>query len=206
MTYRAELSQRIRNMQGLALAALIAVFALAAPASLEAATGGHLLYASRGGLMSVPARGGAPRQLSRVPAGTLDLASSRDGREVVLISNRKLSYPNRGGIRSIYLFRPGHGLRLLREFRSTAPLDIAISPDGKSIAFGQKSEIWLMRASGGGIRQATDGPSVAWDPASIHTKAVDGGGHRKVIGGLRSSARRAPFAGHAPAGPVWVPW
>jgi dipeptidyl aminopeptidase/acylaminoacyl peptidase len=274
--------------------------------------------------MSVPAQGGSPRQIASVPPNTIDLAASRDGRRLALISNRKLTYPQQGSIRSIYLFRPGHGLLRLRSFRTNAPLDIAISPDGERIAFGMRSEIWLMRSDGGGIRQATDGRSVAWDPAftpdggslvfdrdadggpandpqlfrkrlsggtevqlsedqgrnptisskglllytrleegatdsrlvamhldgssrrtveryndpffdvaetfspdgrsfaylrlwekngyavnyrySIHIKTVTGARHRKVVGGIRSSARRAPFAGHAPAGPAWVPW
>jgi hypothetical protein len=323
MIYRAEISQRVRSIQGLAVAALVAAVALAAPASLEASPGGHILYASHGSLMSVPAQGGVPQKLARVPAGTLDLASSRDGKRIALISNRKLRR-NGGSIRSIYLFRPGHGLRRLQQFDSSTPIYIAISPDGRWIAFGRQSEIWLMRSSRGGIHQVTDGPSVAWDPAftpdgqslvfdrgakvgsgrgpqlfrqalsggpeiqvsgdegrqpavsstglllytrpgegridsrliamhldgsgrrtvdrygspfvdlnptfspaarsiaylrvwqkngsvgdyrySIHTKAVDGGEHRKVIGGIRSSAPRARFGGPAPAGPVWVPW
>jgi len=124
-----------------ALAALGAAVALMCPASLEAATDGHLLYANHGNLMSVPARGGAPQALARVPANTLDLASSRDGKRVVLISNRKLPSPSRGSIRSIHLFRPGHGVQLVRRYRSTSPLDVAISPDGRWIAFGQEGEI-----------------------------------------------------------------
>jgi Tol biopolymer transport system component len=164
MIYRAEIGQRIRRMQGLAVATLIAALALTAPASLEAARGGHLLYASHGSLMSVPAQGGAPRKLAQVPVETLDLAASRDGQRIALISNRKLR-PNGGSVRSIYLFRPGHGLRRLQQFDSSTPIYIAISPDGRWIAFGRQSEIWLMRASRGGIHQVTESPSVAWDPA-----------------------------------------
>jgi hypothetical protein len=294
----------------------------AAPPSplLRPGNAGHIVYANHGRLKSVPARGGTPRTLAAVPAGTLDLAASRDGSRIALISNQKLKYPQRGSVRSIYLFRPGHGIIRLRRFHATAPLDIAISPNGRWIAFGRASEIWLMRSDGSGVRQATAGPSVAWDPAfapdgrslvfnrdarsgpqlfrrplaggpevqlsedggrnpaissnglllytrfeegatdsrlivmrldgsrrhtverfndpyfdlsaafspdgrsiaylrlwekngyavnyrySIHTKTAAGRRHRKVIGGLRSSARSAPFAGHAPAGPVWVPW
>ncbi|HET8565521.1 MAG TPA: hypothetical protein VFL77_03510 [Solirubrobacterales bacterium] len=314
---------RPAGLAAVRIAAVAASLALIAPATGEAA-GGHLLYASHGSLFSVPAAGGTPRKVAGVPAGTIDLSASRDGRRVALIANRKLPGRGRGSIRSIYLFRPGHGLQRVRRFRSTAPLDIAISPDGRSIAFGQASEIWLMPASGGNARQVTDGPSVAWDPAftpdgralvfdrdaaagpghrpqlfrqslgggaevqlsedegrrpaisptglllylrpgegqvesrlivmhldgsgrrtvdryedpffdlgasfspsgrsiaylrlwerngyavnyrySIHTKTIAGRHHRKIVGGIRSAARRAPLFGHGPAGPVWVPW
>jgi Tol biopolymer transport system component len=221
-------------------------------------------------------------------------------------------------VRTIYLFRPGRGLHLVRRFRSTAPLDIAISPNGRLIAFGRSSEIWVMRADGSRARQVTNGRGVAWDPAftpggqglvflradrntprlhrkrlrggrerriaagearspavsanglltyirpaegrvasrlivmrldgsrrhtidrfndpvfdqrptfspgggrvaylrlwertgfastyrySIHTKTSGGRRHRKLLGGLRSTAMNPPFAGHGPAGPVWV--
>jgi WD40-like Beta Propeller Repeat len=324
MSDRPGIGRRIRSPRARAVLALVAAVALAAPADLEAATAGHILYANQGSLMSVPGRGGAPRKLARVPSNTLDLASSRNGERIALISNRKLPPPSRGSIRSIYLYRPGHGLRRLLQFRSTTPLYIAISPDGGWIAFGRQGEIWLMRVSDGEIHQATEGPSVAWDPAftpdgqslifdrdadagphhdpqlfrqslvagtevqvshdegrqpavsstglllytrpgegsvegrliamrldgsgrhtleryddpfvdlsptfspdghsiaylrvwrktgqalgnrySIHTKAIAGGEHHKVIGELRGAAKRGALAGHGPAGPVWVPW
>lgn len=311
------------STRALVVATLTAAIALIAPASPQAATGGHLLYVSQGGLMSVPARGGTPRKLAHVPVETLDLAASRDGREVVLISNRKLR-PHGGSVRSIYLYRPGHGVRRLRQFQSSTPLYVAVSPNGRWIAFGQQGEIWLMRESGRGIHQVTDSPSVVWDPAftadgrslifnraaeeepprhpqlfrqslvggpeiqvtedegrrpaisstgrllysrsgspgadsrlivmrlngsdrrtvdryhppfvdldttfspdgrsiaymrewqkggsegehrySIHSKTINGGERRKVIGGIPSSAPQARFGGPDPAGPVWVPW
>jgi hypothetical protein len=164
MINRLHPARRIGSTRMLVVAAFVAAVALVAPARPAAATGGHLLYASHGSLMSVPAQGGAPLKLAHVPVETLDLAASRDGQEIVLISNRKLR-PNGGSVRSIYLFRPGHGVRRLRRFQSSTPLYVAISPNGQWIAFGQEGEIWLMRESGRGIHQVTDGPSVAWDPA-----------------------------------------
>jgi Tol biopolymer transport system component len=258
-----------------------------------------------------------------VPANTLDLAASRDGKRIALLTNTKLSYPKTGSVRAIYLFRSGYGLHLVRRFRSTAPLDIAISPDGREIAYGKNSEIWVMRTDGSDDHQVTEGHSVAWDPAftpdggslvfdrdasmrprnsprifrkplaggpevqltedearnptvsstgllmytrsgegpvpsrvivmrmdgggrhtvdlfddpffdlgttfspdgrsiaflrlwekngyaanyrySLHTRSIGGGHHRKLVGGIRGSARRVPFAGHGPAGPIWVP-
>lgn len=303
-----------------ALAVAVTGLALSAERAVAAT---RILYASGGKLMEVSPRGGAPHRIGTVPRSTLDMSASSNGRRIALISNRRLAYPNRGSIRTIHLFTVGRGLDVVRRFRSTAPLDIAISPNGRLIAFGRSSEIWVMRANGSAARQVTNGPSVAWDPAftpngggvvfdrddlrrprqrprlyrkslgggpeiqltegearsptvssngllsyirpaegrvanrlivmrldgtgrhtvdryndpvfdqnptfspdgghvaylrlwertgyastyrySIHTKTVGGRRDRKLIGGLRSSAKNPPFAGHGPAGPLWTP-
>lgn len=146
------------------LAAIVVAAVVSAPAP-ALGSGGRILYASHGSLLSVPAEGGAPRTIARVPANTLDLAASRDGSRIALISNSRLPYPKTGSVRSIYVLRRGHRLRLVRRFHTTSPLEIAMSPNGRWIAFGQSGEIWLMRADGGDAHQVTEGPSVAWDPA-----------------------------------------
>lgn len=152
-----------------ALAAAVIGLALSTERA-DAAT--RILYASGGKLLAVSPRGGTRHRIGSVPRSTLDISASADGRHIALISNRKLEYPNRGSIRTIYLFTVGQGLDVVRRFRSTAPLDIAISPNGRLIAFGRSSEIWIMRANGSGARQVTNGFSVAWDPAFT----PDGGG------------------------------
>jgi hypothetical protein len=86
----------------------------------------------------------------------------------------------------------GRGRRTVDRFNDPFfDLSTAFSPNGRSIAY---LRLW-----------EKDGYAINYR-YSIHTRAVGGSEHRKVIGGLRSSARRAPFGGHAPAGPVWVPW
>jgi len=303
--------------------AALAVLALSLTALGISAQGAvarsHIVFAHHGELLAISPHGGRQHRIGSVPRSTLDISASRDGRRIALISNRKLPHPNRGSVRTIYLWRAGRGVDVVRRFRSTAPLDIAISPNGRLIAFGRMSEIWTMRADGSGARQVTDGPSVAWDPAftpdgrglvflrddrrtprlhrarlrggreallaygearspavssngrviyirpaegrvasrlvvmrlngsgrrtidrfndpvfdqsptfspgggrvaflrlwertgyastyrySIHTLTSAGLRHRKLIGGLRSSAKNPPFAGHGPAGPLWTP-
>jgi Tol biopolymer transport system component len=288
-------------------------------ATARAAARTRIVYASNGALLVVSARGGSPQRIASVPESTLDMSASADGRRIALIANHKLKYPRRGSIRSIYLYRAGRGLRLVKRLHTVAPVSVAISPNGRLIAFGRASEIWVMRPHGRGARQVTRGPGTAWDPVftpngrslvfdrdanrrpqlfrvslgggrearltndearspavssrgrvvyirsaegpvpermivmnldggarrtiakfndpifdqsptfspdgrgiafrrlwertgyastyrySIHTMTAGGRHRRKLLGGLRSTARHAPFAGHAPAGPLWIP-
>lgn len=298
--------------------AFLAALACSALAAAVAAAGSQIVFASQGSLMAMPPSGNNPHRIARVPEGTLDLSASRDGRRIALISNRKLAYPKTGSVRTILLYRAGYGVRVAKRLRTRAPLWVAISPNGRQIAFGKGSEIWMMRADGSRARQVTEGPSTAWDavytpdgrslvfdrdesrrprlhrqlisggpetllttdeaktpaissegylvymrggegpvaerlivmrldgggrhtvdrfndpvfdmdPAwspdgrriaymrlwertgyaasyrySIHTMTAAGRRDRKVLGGLRSSAQAAPFAGHGPAGPIWT--
>ena len=88
---------------------------------------------------------------------------------------------------------------------------------------GMRADVERVRAAIAAEREApvrvalADGLSVAylrlWEKGrhasdyrySIHTKTVGGRRHRRVVGGIRDSARRVPYPGHGPAGPVWVP-
>jgi Tol biopolymer transport system component len=300
---------------------MVGAIALGIPcfAPAGAADSGRIVFTHGRRLLAVSANGGSPHRIGTVPRSTLDISASRNGHRIALIANRKLPYPNRGSVRTIYMWKTGGEVDVVKRFRSTAPLDIALSPDGRRIAFGRRSEIWIMGADGGGARQVTQGPSVAWDPAftpdgrslvvlrddrhtprlhrkrlgggpeqlmvggeasspavasngriayirpaegrvasrlivmrpdgsgrhtiysfndsvidqnptfspgggwvaflrlwertgyastyrySIHTITGAGRRQRKLVGGLRSSAKNRPFAGHGPAGPVWTP-
>jgi WD40-like Beta Propeller Repeat len=148
----------------LALAAVVLAGALAAPgAGAREAT--RIVYAAQGKLLAVPPRGGRPRLLARLPAGTSDVAPSADGRRFALIVNRTRPSSKRGSLRTIYLLRPGHGMRMIRRFRTRGPLDIALSPRGDEIAFVKGVEIWTVEVDGDWERQVTDGPGVAFEPA-----------------------------------------
>ncbi|HEX2393068.1 MAG TPA: hypothetical protein VHI77_09135, partial [Solirubrobacterales bacterium] len=88
-------------------AAAIAVGA-AALAPAGAAATSRIVYAHDGRLLAISPSGGRPHRIGTVPRGTLDLSASRNGRRIALIANRKLPYPNRGSVRTIYLWRAGH--------------------------------------------------------------------------------------------------
>jgi Tol biopolymer transport system component len=304
-----------------ALAALLALTVSLAglgTAPAGAAARSRIVFAYNGSLLAMSPGGRHLHRIARAPEGTLDMSASRDGRRIALISNRKLAYPKTGSVRTILLYRAGHGVRVVRRLRTRAPLWIAISPNGRQIAFGREGEIWVMRADGGHPRQVTSGPSTAWDAAytpdgrslvfdrdesrtprlrrqriaggpearltkdeartpaissdgrlvymrggegpqpdrlivmrldgsgrhtvarfddpvfdrnpawspdgqgiaymrlwettgyaasyrySIHTMSAAGRDDRKILGGLRSTAKTPPFAGHGPAGPLWT--
>jgi dipeptidyl aminopeptidase/acylaminoacyl peptidase len=190
--------------------ALSAGLALCCFAAATASASSRIVFAHHGRLLAVSPSGGPLHRIGTVPRSTLDISASRSGRRIALIANRKLPYPNRGSVRTIYMWRAGRGVEVVRRFRSTAPLDIAVSPDGRRIAFGRMSEIWIMSADGTGARQVTDGRSVAWDPAftpdgrglvflrddrhtpRLHRKRLGGGGEQLLVGGEARSPAVAP--------------
>jgi Tol biopolymer transport system component len=122
--------------------------------------------------------------------------SDDEGGQPAVSSTGLLLYTHPGsgpiGNRLIVMRLDGGGRHAVDRYDSPfADLSATLSPDGRSIAYLRS---WKKNGSTVNVR------------CSIHTIAVDGGERRKVIGGLGSSARHAPFGGPTPAGPVWVPW
>lgn len=303
------------------LALNLCACALLALPTGAASSQGRIVYAEGQRLMAVSALGGRPYPIAHIPSGAIDVSASADGRHFALLVNRPLPAGSRGSVRSFYRLDLGGGLHLLRQLRTRSQLQVAISPDGRLIAFCRASEIWTMRADGSGLRQVSQGPGVAFDPTftpggralvfvrsvwrqgdglvrqelggggetpipgtaearfpavspdgliafhrsaegsvperlvvmgadgsgrhtiartddpvydshpvfspdgrkvaflrlwerngsstsyrySIHTAAIGGGDRRKVLGGLRSSAREPLRKSHPPLGPLWVP-
>jgi len=154
---------------GLAVASLAALawtlsLVLPVTASLGA-THTRLVFAASGRLWAADPHFGAPRPFARIPRGTVDASASADGRRIAIITHRSVPHPRQGSIRTIYLWRAGHGLTKLLRLQTVADSSVTISADGRTIAYGRDNEIWAMRADGTQRRQLTEGIRRAQDPA-----------------------------------------
>lgn len=152
----------------LGFACLLAATATPAPSADARSSAAHtrLVFASQGRLWAVSPRGGNLHCFARVPENTIDISASDSGRRIAVITNKGVPFPGKGSIRKIYLWRKGHDLKLLLRLHTIADTSVAISADGRRIAYGKDNEIWMMRADGS-HREALTGGDVrrAFDPA-----------------------------------------
>ena len=166
-------THRLSPRFGLTVASLAALawalcLALPVTASLGAAHT-RLVFAASGRLWAADPHAGVPRPFARIPRGTVDASASADGRRIAIITHRSVPYPRQGSIRTIYLWRAGHGLSKLLRLQTVADSSVAISADGRTIAYGRDNEIWAMRADGTDRRQLTEGIRRAQEPAFAPT-------------------------------------
>jgi dipeptidyl aminopeptidase/acylaminoacyl peptidase len=131
----------------------------------QATAATRIVFAHEGRLLGVSPHGGAVHTLARIPANTIDLAASADGRRFALLANRSLPYPKRGSIRSIYVLDLGRGLHRVARLHTRGTQDLALSPDGRRIAFVKDAEVWVADADGTHRRQVTAGREAAAEPA-----------------------------------------
>jgi len=103
--------------------------------------------------------------IGRVPRGVVDLAASADGRLFALLANRPVRVGERGSDRSLYLLRPGRGLRLLDSWHDLGPRSVALSQSGDELAFVRGGEIWSRRVGSGRAVRVTSAPGSAAAPA-----------------------------------------
>ena len=142
------------------------LIALAVPICAPAAAGAEsrIVYAAEGRLVSVPAGGGAPRTLARIPHSTVGVSAAAGGRLFAMVANRELPASRQGSVRTYYVLRLGHGLRRVSRLHLRASVAMSFSPDGRLIAFCRGGEIWTLDVGSGRPRQATRGPGGAFDP------------------------------------------
>jgi len=138
----------------------------------------------------------APQIFSQPLAGGPEVQlSSDEGRNPAVASNGLLLYARfeEGATDSRLIVSRIDGNERHTVDRFNDPffdLSATFSPDGRSIAY---LRLWEKNGYAVNYRY------------SIHTKTVGGRRHHKIVGGIRNSAPRAPFGGHGPAGPIWVP-
>jgi Tol biopolymer transport system component len=146
---------------------------LAAPGAASALASARIVFTAERKIERIAPGGGGRRVIAPAPRKTADLAATDDGRWIAVLSNRGAPGPSPRAVhtdhlRQIYLIGPGGRMRavLPRPIRTSAGDSIAISRDGRLIAFGRENEIWVVRANGSHIRQITSGDQgTALDPA-----------------------------------------
>jgi Tol biopolymer transport system component len=156
-----------------AIAAALSGAALLASPATAAASSSRIVFSDGPWIERVSPGGGRPAAIARAQRKTAALAATDDGRWIAALSNRGAPGPSPRAVhtdhlRQIYLIGPGgrrHAV-LPEAIRTSANPSIAISPDGRLIAFGRDNEIWVVRANGRHMRQVTSGSDgAALDPA-----------------------------------------
>jgi len=158
---------RLRLPAGLAITVAVCALAFQAPAAPAApATHTRLTFALGKRLMAAGPQGGGLHRIASAPRQIYDASAAENGHRIALITNQQVPFPGRGSVRTIYLYRPGHGLTRVRRLKTEGDTTIAMSHDGRRLAFGRDNQIWVMPASGGKARQVTTGTgSNAFSPA-----------------------------------------
>ena len=80
-------------------------------------------------------------------------------------TNGELAYEGRASASGAILLAPQRGGGARRLAAPGSPTDPAFSPLGRRIAFGSRSEIWVMFEDGTSVRQVTVGPEPAREPS-----------------------------------------
>jgi TolB protein len=150
----------------LALAAAAAGLLQAPAVSAAATTHTRLVFALGAKLMSASPQGGGMHRIGRLPHGVIDMSAAENGHRIAVLTNQQVPFPGKGSIRTIYLVRPGHGLRRVLRLHTQGDHRIAMSHDGRRIAFGKDNELWVSSAKGGPAHRVTScGGSNAYSPA-----------------------------------------
>src|SRR3954470_7555710 len=79
-------------------------------------------------------------------------------------SNGEIAYEGRSSASGAIVLAPHTGGGARKLTAPGRPADPAFSPLGRRIAFGSRSEIWVMFEDGTSVRQVTVGPEPAHDP------------------------------------------
>lgn len=146
---------------------IVAFLAACALAPMAAAARGasQIAYVQGGKLIGVSPNGSHRHLIGRVPGGVVDVAASADGRFFALLVNGGVRVGERGSDRSLFLLRPGRGLRLVERWHDTGPLSVAISRQGDQLAYSRRRQIWVRQVDGGPARPLTTARGFASEPA-----------------------------------------
>jgi dipeptidyl aminopeptidase/acylaminoacyl peptidase len=136
------------------------------PAPAASATHTRLVFALGKRLMASTPQGGGIHRIGTAQRTVYDMSAAENGHRIAVITNKQVPFPGKGSVRAIYLYRAGQGMKLVKRLKTEGDTKIAMSHDGRTLAFGKDNEIWVMPATGGRARRVTNGSgSNAFNPA-----------------------------------------
>ena len=127
-------------------------------------------------------------------------------------TNGVLAYEGRTSASGAILLAPRGGGSARRLSAPGTPSDPAFSPLGRRIAFGSRSEVWVMFEDGTSVRQVTVGPEPARDPtwspdgaAIAFARGYAGDRDLYSVGADGNGTRQLTTGRHDDWAPAWGP-
>ena len=159
-------------------------------------------------------RGGVPSavrsRLLPIVAAALALTAAAPAGAAFRGANGEIAYEGRSSASGAILLTPHAGGAARRLTAPGKPADPAFSPLGRRIAFGSRTEIWVMYEDGTSVRQVTVGPEPArdpsWSPDATHIAYARGyAGDRDLysVAADGNGARRLTTGSHDDWAPTW---
>jgi acid phosphatase type 7 len=154
-------------------------------------------------------------RLSLIPiaAAAMALASAASAGAAFRGTNGELAYEGRASATTGAILLASHGGGSARRLSAPGqPADPAFSPLGRRIAFGSRSEIWVMFEDGTSVRQVSVSPEPARDPswspdAAAIAYARGYAGDRDIysVGADGNGVRQLTTGSHDDWAPAWGP-
>src|SRR5688500_13761492 len=159
-------------------------------------------------------RGGVPvalrPRLPPIAAAGLALTAAAPAGAAFRGTNGQIAYEGRASAAGAIVLAPHGGGNARRLTAPGTPADPAFSPLGRRIAFGSRSEIWVMFEDGTSVRQVTVSPAPARDPSwspdatSIaYARGYAGDRDPSSVGPDGNGARRLTTGSHDDGAPAW---
>jgi Tol biopolymer transport system component len=151
-------------------------------------------------------------RLLPIAAATLALAAPASAGAAFRGTNGEIAYEGRASAAGAILLAAHGGGGARRLTAPGTPADPAFSPLGRRIAFGSRTEIWVMFEDGTSVRQVTVGPEPAraptWSPdatAIAYARGYAGDRDLYSVGADGNGARQLTTGGHDDWAPAWGP-
>ena len=151
-------------------------------------------------------------RLLPIAAAALALTAAAPAGAAFRGTNGQIAYEGRTSAAGAIVLAPHGGGNARRLSAPGTPADPAFSPLGRRLAFGSRSEIWVMFEDGTSVRQVTVSPEPARDPSwspdatSIaYARGYAGDRDLYSVGADGNGARRLTTGSHDDWAPAWGP-